>query len=125
MCKAGVTVDNLIPIYGKDGSSDPRQSPPEDVPERPRGQPEAAPPPGQRNGPGQAPFGLQFGSFGLMGPFFGFTFGTGGLGGGPFGFTQQPAAPQQPLTPEQERNERISRVLFTAGCIALLLILTS
>ena len=115
VCKAGVDRDKVIPIYGRGGNEDPRGKTKDvtelDVPSRPAGQ---RPAPVMRNpliqpnqvnmGPAQQGLGIIPTLFGLQGPQ-----GQGGY--------------SEPLTPEQQHQAFLSRLLLMLGSFVIMCLL--
>ena len=110
VCKAGVDRDKVIPIYGRGGNEDPRAKTKEsavEVPSRPAGQ---RPAPVMRNpllqpspvnmGPVQQGFGLIPTLFGLQNP--------------------QGQGYAEPLTPEQQHQAFLSRLLLMLGSFVIM-----
>ncbi len=109
VCKAGVDRDKVIPIYGRGGNEDPRAKTKDiievDVPSRPAGQ---RPAPVMRNpllqqnaaamGPAQQGLGIFPTLFGLQ--------GQGGYA--------------EPLTPEQQHQAFLSRLLLMLGSFVIM-----
>ena len=112
VCKAGVDRDKVIPIYGRGGNEDPRSKSKDvaelEVPSRPAGQ---RPAPVMRNpllqasavnlGPAQQRLGIIPTLFGLQGP--------QGQNGYP-----------EPLTPEQQHQAFLSRLLLMLGSFVIM-----
>lgn len=115
VCKAGVDRDKVIPIYGRGGNEDPRSKTKDvaelEVPSRPAGQ---RPAPVMRNpllqasavnlGPAQQRLGIIPTLFGLQGP--------QGQNGYP-----------EPLTPEQQHQAFLSRLLLMLGSFVIMCLL--
>jgi E3 ubiquitin-protein ligase RNF5 len=104
VCKAGITQENIIPIYGRGGDSD---NHPKNVPNRPKGnRPEA------QGNPNFVPQGTNFfgGSFHIG--FGGFHFGEGFQ----FGFP----VPDQPNDPQRQM---MSRIMMLIGMLIFFIVM--
>lgn len=123
ICKAGVTEESVIPLYGRGGDKNSRDHKEEDdVPSRPAGQ-RPQPQPVQQN-----PFGNMFRGFGIHIPDFAFpqdvfgqfranpAFRHGRAGGG----GQHP-----PRNPEDEQAEMFSKFLFVIGVAILFYVIST
>ncbi|ELR20732.1 zinc finger domain containing protein [Acanthamoeba castellanii str. Neff] len=140
VCKAAITREKLVPLYGRGKEKvDPRTRPPtgEDIPERPRGQRGESV---RQSSPGFhgyhdnpfGPYGMpHFGPHGpgnwhtnMGGINFGFGFFPFGMQftGGSFGY-QNNLGPQRPLTPQEQRDQQLSRFMFTLGIFILFVFL--
>lgn len=122
VCKAGIDDDkSCIPIYGRGGDNkDPRKKmklqeqleqkeAEEAVPRRPAGQ---RPEPVQRNGFGQPGGGLNMQpTLGIIPTLFGMQ-----TNAGPGGYTE-------PLTPEQQHQAFLSRLLLMLGSFVIMCLL--
>jgi len=113
VCKAGVTQENVIPLFIRGGcEADPRLKTPLEgaVPNRPQGRrPLAEPQMGMGGAAGEIG-GISFsGSFGFFPSLFGLQFQS---------FTPPPPT-NRPLTPEEAHHELISKVVFFLGCAAV------
>eukprot|EP00164_Ancoracysta_twista_P002923 GFYU01003892.1.p1 GENE.GFYU01003892.1~~GFYU01003892.1.p1 ORF type:complete len:234 (+),score=29.83 GFYU01003892.1:19-720(+) len=124
VCKAGVTKENLVPIYGRTDNpqSDPRKKVPEDIPHRPQGQrPEPVPNAQQQANAfaqGFAPAGgPQIGMFQFSAGFGPFGFFPGLFG---MQFVYPPNHDGQDMTPEQRQQAFLSRMLLTVGFMVLM-----
>lgn len=103
VCKAGVEVDKVIPIYGRGSDFDPRQAEAvavQPVPPRPAGQRPTA------VAPGAPPGGQQ----GVLPALFGFQLGPGQ------GYVEA-------LTPEQQHQAFLSRLLLMLGSFVIMCLL--
>jgi len=124
VCKAGVSKENVIPIFIRGCEQDPRskpsnfstEHPQEQVPNRPQGR---RPEPTQQTGnnifPMDANTNAQFGSVAFTGTF--------GFFPSLFGLQFQNYVPPLPtnrvLTPEEEHEKFLAKVLFTIGGVVL------
>lgn len=113
VCKAGVEKDKVIPIYGRGGNEDPRaksKGEPEAVPQRPAGQ---RPAPVVRNPLLQPNVNVnaQQGGLGIIPTLFGLQNGNGNGG-----YTE-------PLTPEQQHQAFLSRLLLMLGSFVIMCLL--
>ncbi|KAI7837185.1 hypothetical protein COHA_008978 [Chlorella ohadii] len=113
VCKAGVEKDKVIPIYGRGGNEDPRSKSKgelEAVPQRPAGQ---RPAPIVRNPLLQPNVNVnaQQGGFGIIPTLFGLqnSNGNGGYA--------------EPLTPEQQHQAFLSRLLLMLGSFVIMCLL--
>eukprot|EP00899_Mesostigma_viride_P021520 jgi/Mesvir1/2936/Mv14001-RA.1 len=140
VCKAGVSEETVIPLYGRGNcdAQDPRTKPPPDVPQRPQGQrPEAV---RQPSHDGNAQGRDFFGQPRHAGTWGNFTFHAGiglfpslfavAFSGFPVynGNPHAQAAPYPPgmrpdlMNPEQQQTF-LSRLLLILGCIVMLCLL--
>ncbi|KAL4436132.1 hypothetical protein ABPG77_005580 [Micractinium sp. CCAP 211/92] len=113
VCKAGVEKDKVIPIYGRGGNEDPRaksKGEPEAVPQRPAGQ---RPAPVVRNPLLQPNVNVnaQQGGLGIIPTLFGLQQNGNGNGG------------YEPLTPEQQHQAFLSRLLLMLGSFVIMCLL--
>eukprot|EP00742_Colponemidia_sp_Colp-10_P004042 GILJ01004312.1.p1 GENE.GILJ01004312.1~~GILJ01004312.1.p1 ORF type:complete len:202 (-),score=20.76 GILJ01004312.1:524-1129(-) len=132
VCKAGVSAENLIPLYGRGNAKDPRQA--KDMPNRPQAQrPEPVRNPNQPN-PTMNGFGFMPGVSGA-GPFAGPQFGNFSFSAG-FGFFPSLFGLQfasfadrafvseiDQMTTEQAQAARLSRFLLMLGSFVILCLL--
>lgn len=103
VCKAGIEVDKVIPIYGRGSEFDPRQAEAikvQPVPPRPAGQRPSAVQPGT----------TASGQPGVMPTLFGFQLGPGQ------GYVEA-------LTPEQQHQAFLSRLLLMLGSFVIMCLL--
>lgn len=115
VCKAGVGEDKVVPIYGRGGDSkDPRTEVSEGkdvgsdvIPRRPAGQ---RPVPTQRTSLNQQPGnGNAQSGLGILPTLLGLQHGAGGYG--------------EPLTPEQQHQAFLSRLLLMLGSFVIMCLL--
>ncbi|EFN60151.1 hypothetical protein CHLNCDRAFT_33679 [Chlorella variabilis] len=113
VCKAGVEKDKVIPIYGRGGNEDPRSKSKGDleaVPQRPAGQ---RPAPVVRNPMLQPNLNVnaQQSGLGIIPTLFGLQNGNGNGGYA------------EPLTPEQQHQAFLSRLLLMLGSFVIMCLL--
>lgn len=113
VCKAGVEKDKVIPIYGRGGNEDPRSKSKGDletVPQRPAGQ---RPAPVVRNPLLQPNMNVnaQQSGLGIIPTLFGLQNGNGNGGYA------------EPLTPEQQHQAFLSRLLLMLGSFVIMCLL--
>lgn len=104
VCKAGVDIDKVIPIYGRGSDVDPRQQEPQKV------QPVPPRPAGQRTAAAQAPAATGNTHQGVLPSLFGFQLGAGQ------GYVEA-------LTPEQQHQAFLSRLLLMLGSFVIMCLL--
>mmetsp|Transcript_2799 Transcript_2799/g.5491 ORF Transcript_2799/g.5491 Transcript_2799/m.5491 type:complete len:166 (+) Transcript_2799:69-566(+) len=117
VCKAGVSGDNVTPLYGRGGNAE-RSSGDQSVPPRPRAERPAAPPRAQR-GLGGNPFfeslGIQMGFAFLPFGFVGFMGGSDGAG----------SAASETEAARDHVQHRASLLMLVAGMLILALLIAS
>lgn len=114
VCKAGVTRENVVPLYGRGNSDDPRNK--EDTPERPRAQRPTAQPRHQGFG-------------GFFPPFMGNPGGRGmnfAFGFPPFFVFQGGMQQHNPVNRSREEEHQLyfSRIMFMIGLMLLLYVIS-
>lgn len=133
VCKAGVSKDNIIPVFANGADSHPARAAASASPDEPDSSSSSSPPPPQSSAPPRpqarrpAPSGVPRGAFpgmGGHGAAFGGGFGLlGGLFPGVVLFHQQFQWDGGAVTPAEHRQMQQSRFAFAVGLVVLLVLM--